>query len=118
MQEASDRLISAEVVTAGLLLPRLEADRYPIPERLNRLLVSVQMGAALAVLCAASHAGNPFLLFLLAVIFAFVMQQGFCLAHEAVHGKLQGSRRVNVALGVVLFSLFPGSFHFFSRWLT
>ena len=41
------------------------------------------------------------------------MQMGFCLAHEAVHGKLHRRRRVNEALGILMFALFPGSFHFF-----
>jgi len=44
---------------------------------------------------------------------ALVMQLGFCLAHEAVHSKLHPNHNVNEALGVLLFSLFPGSYGFF-----
>jgi fatty acid desaturase len=41
------------------------------------------------------------------------MQAGFCLVHEAVHRKLHSNRRVNAALAIVAFSLFPASYHFF-----
>ncbi len=41
------------------------------------------------------------------------MQMGFCLAHEAVHSKLHSNRRLNLGMGILLFSLFPGSVHFF-----
>jgi fatty acid desaturase len=49
----------------------------------------------------------------LAVSFAFVMQMGFCVAHEAVHRKLHPDGTLNMAVGVFAFTLFPGSFHFF-----
>jgi fatty acid desaturase len=86
---------------------------YPIPGRLNLLLVIVQVSAAFAILTAASRSQSRYLLAALAVSFAFVMQMGFCLAHEAVHCKLHRNRTLNLGLGVFMFSLFPGSFHFF-----
>jgi len=114
-REAETRrsLISPDDMVEGLLVPRRDASRYPIPGKLNLALSSAQMAAALAVLYAASRATGILARGGLAVLFAFVMQQGFCLAHEAVHGKLQHHRSLNVALGIILFSLFPGSFHFF-----
>lgn len=49
MQEAhSDGLISHEVITAGLLIRRLDAPYYPIPERLQ-----------VAVLCSVVTLGIP-----------------------------------------------------------
>jgi fatty acid desaturase len=103
----------ADAMAEGSLVARRDASRYPIPGRLNLALSAAQMAAAFAVLYAASRATGALARCSLAVLFAFVMQQGFCLAHEAVHGKLQRRRSFNDALGIILFSLFPGSFHFF-----
>ncbi len=87
--------------------------KYAIPGKLNLLLVTLQMSTAFAILAAASHAHSRYLLAVLAIGFAFVMQMGFCLAHEAVHRKLHPNRTINVGVGVLAFALFPGSLHFF-----
>lgn len=87
--------------------------RFPIPSALNTLLVIAQIAAALIVLRIASHVHSAMALIAMAILFAFVMQVGFCLAHEAVHGKLHANRKANVALAIALFALFPGSYHFF-----
>jgi fatty acid desaturase len=84
-----------------------------IPGKLNLLLVAIQMLTAFALLALASHVHNRYLVAPLAVLFAFVMQMGFCLAHEAVHRKLHKNRTVNTGTGIVVFALFPGSLHFF-----
>lgn len=106
-------LLSKEAVDAGRWIPRRNDRRFPIPGRLNVLLTCAQMMAALAILTAASHTRNFYFLAGLAISFAFTMQMGFCLAHEAVHRKLHRNRRLNISLGILLFSLFPGSVHFF-----
>jgi len=106
-------LISNETAVAGRWIPRRRDRRYPIASRLNVLLMFLQMITALAVLTAASHSKSFFLLAALAVGFAFIMQMGFCLAHESVHRKLHRNSKVNVGMGILLFSLFPGSVHFF-----
>jgi fatty acid desaturase len=87
--------------------------RFPIPGTLNALLVVAQLTAALAVLRFASRASSIFALVVAAVVFAFVMQAGFCLVHEAVHRKLHANRNVNAGLAIVSFTLFPASYHFF-----
>jgi fatty acid desaturase len=106
-------LISKEDASQGRFIPRQSHALYPVPEKLNLLLVTVQLLAAFAILTAASRFNSWEALACLAVVFAFAMQMGFCLAHEAVHRKLHGDPSVNRALGIVVFSLFPGSFHFF-----
>ena len=106
-------LLSKQTVAAGRWVPRHNDRRYPIPGRLNVLLAAAQMLTAFAILTAASHAKNVYLVAGLAISFAFTIQMGFCLAHEAVHRKLHRNRRINVGLGILLFSLFPGSVHFF-----
>ena len=110
---ATPRLISKETAAAGRWIPRRNDRQYPIPNRLNILLTATQMLAALAILTAASHTKNAYVLAGMAICFAFTMQMGFCLAHESVHRKLHSHRRVNIAMGILLFSMFPGSVHFF-----
>lgn len=110
---AAPPLISNEATAAGQWIPRPKDRRYPIPGRLNLLLTSVEMLAALAILSAVSNTKDFYLIAGLAISFAFTMQMGFCLAHEAVHSKLHSNRRLNLGMGILLFSLFPGSVHFF-----
>jgi fatty acid desaturase len=106
-------LISMEAAASGQWIPRRNDTRYPIPGRLNIFLTCAQMVVALTILTAASHTKNFYLLAVLAIIFAFIMQMGFCLAHEAVHRKLHRNRKLNTGMGILLFSLFPGSLHYF-----
>src|SRR5580700_5124609 len=113
LETAAPPLISNEAAAAGQWISQRKNRRYPIPDRLNLVIAAVQMSTALAVLSAASHTKNSYLIAGLAISFAFTMQMGFCLAHEAVHRKLHSDRRLNVGLGILLFSLFPGSVHFF-----
>ena len=82
---------------------------YPIPAALNVALTIALAAGAIALLWLASHASGA--LFAAAVLgFAFWMQMGFSLLHEAEHGKLHPDRFVNDLLGTVVASLFPGSY--------
>ncbi len=115
-QEATsdeDPLGWRDAVAQGHFIRQSDSDRYPIPTKLNVALAAFQISAALALLGAASHSTNFWVTVLLAVAFSFVMQLGFCLAHEAAHGKLHARSNVNEVLGVLLFTLFPGSYHLF-----
>ncbi len=106
-------LRTKEAATAGRPLIRRNRAQYPIPGTLNLVLATAQMAAALLVLTLASHTHHWLPLIVSAIAFAFVMQMGFCIAHEAVHRKLHSNARVNLGVGIMMFSLFPGSFHFF-----
>jgi fatty acid desaturase len=115
-QEATgdqDPLGWREAVAQGHFIRQSDSARFPIPGKLNVALTAVQITAALALLASASHAKILWLTGLLAVMFAFIMQLGFCLGHEAVHGKLHARSNINDGLGILLFSLFPGSYHLF-----
>lgn len=110
---STSSLMTREEAAAGNFIHKRNSKRYPIPGSLNLLLVVSQMTAAFAILTAASRTHSRPLICALAVCFAFVMQMGFCLAHEAVHRKLHRNGTINIGAGVVAFTLFPGSFHFF-----
>jgi len=115
-QEATsdqDPLGWREAIAQGYFIRQSDAARYPIPDKLNVALTAIQTTTAFALLAAASHAKNLWVTGLLAVAFAFIMQLGFCLGHEAMHGKLHTRPNVNEGLGILLFSLFPGSYHLF-----
>ncbi len=85
---------------------------YPVPGRLNLALTLAQVGGSVALLWLASHATSALVLALAVAAFAFLMQMGFSLIHEAEHDKLHPSRLVNDAQGVLLAALFPGSYQF------
>ncbi len=70
--------------------------------------------AAITLLAAASRAPSLWGTLPFAVAFAFLMQLGFGLAHEAAHGKLHPRPHVNEGVGICLYSLFPGSYHLFA----
>ena len=110
----SDRLIFREAVAQGHFVDQTLSSRYPIPGKLNVTLAVVQFLVCFALLACASHSTKYWLTGLFAVTFAYLMQLGFGLAHESAHNKLYPNSRVNEALGIVLFSLFPGSYHLFS----
>ncbi len=106
-------LVAQHGAAAGQYIHRRNRHQFPIPGRLNLTLVAAQVATAFAILTVASHTRNPWLIAAMAIAFAFAMQMGFCLAHEAVHRKLHPNRNVNLSVGLFMFSLFPGSFHFF-----
>ena len=103
-----------EALRLGRLIRQADANQFPIPRRLNIVLAAAVIAAAFALLSAASHSYSLWETFLFAVAFTFVMQLGFGLAHEAAHGKLHPSPRVNEGVGIFLYSLFPGSYHLFA----
>ncbi len=109
-----DSLSCRDAVALGQFVRQSDSGQYPIPGKLNVALTAAQITAAFALLGAASHAKSLWLTGLLAVAFAFIMQLGFGLAHEAAHGKLHPRPNVNEGLGICLFSLFPGSYHLFA----
>jgi len=108
-----DRLIFREAVAEGHFVRQTDSTSYPIPGNLNVFLAVAQIIVSFVLLGAASHAKTFWSIGLLAVVFAFSMQLGFGLAHEAAHSKLHARSDVNEGLGILLYSLFPGSYHLF-----
>jgi fatty acid desaturase len=108
-----DRLIFREAVAQGHFVRQSDPNQYPIPGTLNTVLAVGQIVLSFALLGAASHARALWVTALFALAFAFFMQLGFGLAHEAAHSKLHSRPAVNEGLGILLYSLFPGSYHLF-----
>ena len=106
-------MVFRNAVAKGQFVRQSELARYPIPGTLNVVLSLAEFVACFALLAAASHAQSMWATALFAVGFAFTMQLGFGLAHEAAHSKLHARRAVNEGLGILLYSLFPGSYHLF-----
>lgn len=96
----------------GRFVSKRDMAHYAIPGRLNLFPVALQMSTAFAILAAASHTRGRYLFAVLAISSAFVMQMGFCLAHEAAHRKVHPNGTSNVGVGVLAFVLFPGGLHF------
>jgi len=117
MQEtviSPDRVGCRRAIALGRFIRQPECDVYPIPAKLNIVLTVIQILLALAFLGAASHSSHYWQTMLCAIGFAFVMQLGYGLAHEAAHHKLHPTESVNESLGVLVYTLFPGSFHLFA----
>jgi fatty acid desaturase len=108
-----DRMIFRDAIEQGYFIRQSEPNPYPIPSELNVFLAAAQIVVAFSLLGAASRAHSFWSLVVLAIAFALVMQLGFGLAHEAAHSKLHPRSAVNDALGILLYGLFPGSYHLF-----
>jgi fatty acid desaturase len=87
-------------------------EAFPIPGGLNLALTAAQISIAIALLYLACHAESGILVAAAVLGFAFVMQMGFSLIHEAEHDKLHPDRRLNDAAGILLAAIFPGSYQF------
>lgn len=82
----------------------------PIPAALNLAIAAIQLAGMLGLLWWVSHASSVFGLVFGLAAFCLLGQSLFSLIHEAEHDKLHPDPRVNVAVGVLLSALFPGSF--------
>ena len=88
--------------------PEAEAPR--IPATLNAVLLATAASACAGCLWLASHAELPAVRLLAAGAFSYVNNTVFSLLHEATHGVLHPSRRVNDWLGRLAAAFFPTSY--------
>lgn len=87
--------------------PQAPSRVLPIPARLNLVVLAVAATISVASLVYASHANRWWGVVLAALVFSFSNNTLFALLHEAVHGVLHPSPRVNRWLGRVLAAFFP-----------
>jgi fatty acid desaturase len=82
-----------------------------IPHRLNLVLCLLLIPALSALLLFAAYRDWGWGLLPLALAYAWFGHLAYALLHEAEHGVLMPSRRLNNALGVLLGIFFPAPFH-------
>ncbi len=87
----------------------MKAASYPVPDRLNSLLVVSVLLAAVGLLWTGTRLHGAWLL-LPAITYAFLLLTVYALIHEATHDVLHSDRRLNHLMGAVLGWLFPISF--------
>ncbi len=88
----------------------MSTTRYPIPSTLNVAITVAQAAGSVALLWLASRTSSAIVFVGSIVAFAFWMQMGFSILHEAEHNKLHTNRVVNDVLGTIVAVLFPGSY--------
>jgi fatty acid desaturase len=86
-------------------------DDYPIPWRINLVIIVAQLTAMFAVFVGAAHATEGWQLLALAVVFGVVGNSVYSIIHEAEHRMLLPNATLNDALGSVMALFFPASYH-------
>src|SRR5438552_11183665 len=79
----------------------------PIPNRLNLALVIVIFAAAVALLWLGSAVEKWYSVLAVGIVFSYVLLTNYALLHEAAHGNLHSSSRINFWLGLITGALFP-----------
>jgi fatty acid desaturase len=90
---------------------RVTLDRYPVPGRLNLLIMLGQLGAIAFCIHIATLDLTWMRLLALAAAFGLLMNSVYAIIHEADHGMLFSNRRCNDVGGVVMSLFFPAPFH-------
>jgi fatty acid desaturase len=86
-------------------------EEFPIPGRLNLLIVAVQLTALIGIFYGASRAAAPLPIALLALAMAVVGNSIYSVIHEAEHRMLHPNPRVNDLVGTVMALFFPAPYH-------
>ena len=82
----------------------------PITSRLNLFLVALVTGLAIFLLWLASRFDSWWAVLGVGVVFSYVLLTNYALMHEATHGNLHSSSRVNYLLGLWTGAFFPVPF--------
>jgi fatty acid desaturase len=85
--------------------------RHPIPQRLNALIIVVQLTAIAGCFLACREAESWVGLAVAALAFALVMNSVYAVIHEAEHGMLFSHPALNESAGVLMALFFPAPFH-------
>lgn len=84
---------------------------YPIPNRLNAAIVTLQVMAVGACFVMAARAQTGWAIAATAILFALLMNSVYSIIHEAEHGMLFSNHRANEWIGILMAMLFPAPFH-------
>lgn len=85
-------------------------DSHPIPARLNLVITLSQVIMLLGLLRLSASADGWWLL-AVALGYGLVMNSAYAMLHEAEHGMLHPSHRLNDTAGILLALFFPAPFH-------
>ncbi len=88
----------------------MSAGSWPVPTRLNLVLVALVTAAALLLFALAGRVQSGWPLALVALAFSFVGLTAYALLHEATHDNLHPDPRWNAWLGRLVGALFPVPF--------
>ena len=88
----------------------MSVKNHPIPERLNIFLAVLIVSLCLLILWASGQVNGWGSVGLLAVVYAFVMNAGYALGHEAEHDIFHSNKTINDIAGAALAIFFPASF--------
>ena len=91
--------------------PAADDAQYPIPARLNLLIIALQLSAVAAIFYATSQADTWWQLALLAVAMGIVGNSIYSIIHEAEHRMLHPNAWINDVLGAGMALLFPAPYH-------
>ncbi|MEW7986763.1 MAG: fatty acid desaturase, partial [Candidatus Thiodiazotropha sp.] len=91
------------------MMHNINPKKYPVPGRLNILLLLLLLPDTWMLLWMASHLAWGWAL-LATFLFAHFNNAAFSFLHEAVHGIFSRNRLVNEVFGVISAALFPTSF--------
>lgn len=86
-------------------------ESYPIPQRLNLLIASLQLAVLLTCFKLVAGCQSWFSLIAVALLYGVAMNSAYAMLHEAEHGMFHSQRWLNQAGGVVLALFFPAPFH-------
>src|SRR5436190_20803969 len=84
---------------------------HPIPGQVNVCLAGLVVMLCSFLLWAAGRVQNWSGVVLLACAYAFVMNTGYALCHEAEHDIFHPNKTINDIAGIIVTLFFPGSFH-------
>jgi len=79
----------------------------PVPNRLNLALVLLVVALAVGLLWLGSRVESWWAVLGVGIVFSYVLLTNYALLHEATHGNLHSSPRVNYVLGLMTGALFP-----------
>jgi fatty acid desaturase len=85
---------------------------YPIPSKINTIIVIICSVIYVCTLWLASHISNNWWLLPIALVFAFNMVPVYSLIHEADHSIFHPNKKINYLAGNILCNLFISSFTF------
>src|SRR4051794_6293115 len=88
----------------------MSAKDYSIPARLNIALAVLVVSGCTTLLWASGRLQSWWGVTLLAIAYAFVMNTGFALCHEAEHDLFHPNKTINDLAGTILTLFFPASF--------